>query len=144
MSATLDTYAHKGESMALNYPSQGESSAAIYQISATPFVTSSTVALGDIAEVQFGYISRFIVVKNTSDSGVLSVSFTKNGLKPTNSNYFVLSGSEAFSADMRTDRLFVSGSGGATCNFTVIGGLTTVPSKYMTAITASNLVPGVG
>ena len=130
--------------MALNYPSQGESYTGAYAISATPFVTSSTVSLGEVRKIDFGFVSRFFVVRNTSDTATLAVAFTENGLKPKNSNYFILSGSESFAADMRTDRIFVSGSSGASCNFTVIGGLTLIPSKNLTIITGSNGFPGVG
>jgi hypothetical protein len=130
--------------MAINYPSQGEGAVSAYQIAATPFVTSSTISLGQVKEINFGYVSRFLIVRNTSPSGVISVSFTENGLKPSNSNYLFLSGSESFSGDLRTDRLYISGSGGASCNFTVVGGLTTIPSRNLTAITGSNGFPGVG
>ena len=129
--------------MAINYPSQGEGAVAAYQIAATPFVTSSTISLGQIKEINFGYVSRFLVIRNTSTSGVISVAFTENGLKPSNSNYLFLSGSESFSGDLRADRLYLSGSNG-TCNFTVVGGLTTIPSKNLTVITGSNGFPGVG
>jgi hypothetical protein len=130
--------------MALNYPSQGENYVGAYSISATPFVTSSTVSLGEVKRIEFGFVSRFFIVKNTSDASTLAVAFTENGLKPQNSNYFILSGSESFAADMRTDRLYISGSGGSSCNFTVIGGLTLIPSKHLTTITGSNGFPGVG
>lgn len=130
--------------MALNYPTQGENYAAAYSISASPFVTSSTVTLGQTREISFGYVSRFIVVRNLTASTAIAVAFTEAGLKPANSNYFILSGSESFSADLRTDRLFLSGAVGASCQFTILGGLTTIPSKYMTPITGSNGFPGVG
>lgn len=130
--------------MALNYPQQGEGYVSAYQISATPFVTSSNVALGEIKEVSFGYVTRFFIVRNTTPSSVIAVAFTENGLQPQNSNYFLLSGSESFSADLRTDRLFISGSGGATANFTVVSGLTFIKSRDMTPITGSNGFPGVG
>jgi len=141
---TLDTYASKGEHMSLNYPTQGEGYVNAYQISATPFVTSSTVSLGEVKEITFDYVSRFVILRNLTPDSVLSVAFTRNGLKPANSNYFILSGSESFSADLRTDRLFFSGSGGASVNFTLMCGLTTIPSRNMTPITGSNGFPGVG
>ena len=89
--------------MAINYPGMGEGYATAYQISATPFVTSSVLALGEVREIEFGTVSRFFVVRNTSADSVLAVGFTENGLKPENSNYFILSGSESFSADLRTE-----------------------------------------
>lgn len=133
--------------MALNYPSQGEFSSAPYSISATPFVTSSTVSLGEIRALEFGFVSKFMVVRNTETVGstsTIAVAFTENGLKSENSNFFILNANESFSGDLRTDRLFISGSSGATTNFTVVCGLTTVTSKFAIPLTGSNGFPGVG
>ena len=130
--------------MALNYPYQSEGYVPAYQISAMPFVTSSNVTLGQIKIINFGYVSRFVTIKNTGGSStVMSVGFTENGLKTSNSNYFFLSGSEAFSGELRVTKLFISGSSG-TPTFTVVAGLTTIPEQYMTPITGSNGYPGVG
>ena len=129
--------------MAYNNPSMGEGNVSAYQISATPFVTSSTISLGQTREIAFSNVSRFLIVKNNTPSTVLSVAFTSNGLKPSNSNYFFLSGSESFSAEMRTDRIFVSSSAGSP-NFTVVAGLTFVPAMNLTRITGSNGFTGVG
>jgi hypothetical protein len=131
--------------MSLNHPVQGEGYVAAYQISATPFVTSSTVSLGSTRQIVFPQITRFITIKNTSTSGnTIAVAFTAGGLLPANSNYFTLSGSESFSGELRTDRIFISGSTGATNAFTVVAGLTFIPSKMLTPITGSNGFQGVG
>ena len=130
--------------MALNTPYQSEGYVPAYQISAMPFVTSSNIAQGQVKEINFEYVSRFITVKNTGGaSSVLSIAFTENGLKASNSNYFFLSGSEAYSGEIRASRLYLSGSAG-TPNFTIVAGLTTIPEMYMTRITGSNGYPGVG
>jgi hypothetical protein len=131
--------------MALNHPTQGEGYVSAYQISATPYVTSSTVSLGSIREIVFPQITRFITLKNTSaSSNVISVGFTRQGLTAANSNYFILSGSDSFSGELRTDRIFISGSAGATSTFTLLAGLTFIPSKMLTPITGSNGFSGVG
>lgn len=115
-----------------------------YQVSATPFVTSSNITLGQTKYINFESVSRFITVKNTGPStSVLSVGFTENGLKPANSNYFFLSGSEAFSGELRATGLYLSGSAG-TALFTVVAGLTAIPSKNAIILTGSNGFPGVG
>lgn len=130
--------------MALNHPPQGEGYVSAYQISATPYVTSSTVALGSIREIVFPQVTRFITLKNTGAStNVVSVAFTRLGLTAANSNYFFLSGSESFSAELRTDRIFISGSSGST-PFTLVAGLTFIPSRMLTPITGSNGFQGVG
>ena len=131
--------------MALNHPVQGEGYVSAYQISATPFVTSSTVTLGTTREITFPQVSRFITIKNTGAStSVMAIGFTQAGLLTANSNYFSLSGSESFSGELRTDRVFISGSSGATVPFTLVAGLTFIPSRMLTPITGSNGFSGVG
>jgi hypothetical protein len=133
--------------MALNYPSQGEFNSAAYTISATPFVTSSTVSLGQTKEIDFGYVSKFIVIRNTAAAGstnVISVGFTSNGMKTAASNFFRLGASESFSGDFRVSKLFISGSVGSSTDFSVVSGLTTIPSMNALPITGSNGFPGVG
>ena len=131
--------------MALRHPTLGEGYSPAYQISGIPFVTSSTVPLGQTKEITFSSVSRFIIVKNTSAAtNVISVGFTQAGLLPKNSNYFILSGSETFSAELKTDRLFISGTAGATNNFTVVAGLTYIPWTEMLPVTGSNGFTGVG
>jgi hypothetical protein len=131
--------------MALNHPQQGEGYVSAYQIAATPFVTSSTVALGATREITFPQITRSITIKNLGASTTaLAFSFTQAGLLPANSNYFILSGSESFSGELRTDRLFVSGNAGTVVPFSLMAGLTFIPSKMLTPITGSNGFSGVG
>ena len=130
--------------MALNPPFPHEGYIPSYQISATPFVTSSNLTLGQIKYIDFRSVSRFITVKNTGAStSVMSIAFTENGLKPTNSNYFFLSGSEAFSGELRSTGLYLSGSAG-TSMFTIVAGLTSIPTQNSILLTGSNGFPGVG
>jgi hypothetical protein len=130
--------------MALNYPSLGEGFVNAYQVSASPFVTSSNVSLGQTVTVRFNYVTRFFTLKNNSPTtSVLAFAFTSNGLTPVNSNYCVLSGSESFTGELRTNVLFLSGVTG-TSNFSLVAGLTAIPSSNMLTITGSNGFNGVG
>lgn len=130
--------------MSLNNTYPGEGYAPAYQVAATPFVTSSTLSLGQVKEIRFDQISRFLTIKNTgATSTAMCVGFTENGLSASNSNYFVLSGSEAFSGELRTTRVFLSGSVGNT-TFTVVAGLTAIPSRNATILTGSKEFSGVG
>jgi len=131
--------------MSLNNPSMHEGFVPAYQVSAAPYVTSSNISLGQIKEFSFDYVTRFITIKNTSttSTNTIAVAFTQNGLSAANSNYFPLSGSEAFSGELRVDRLFVSGSSG-TSNFTIVAGLTSIPSRNFLVVTGSNGYTGVG
>jgi len=113
-------------------------------MSSTPFLTASNVTLGQVKEIQFQTVTRFFTLKNVSSTAsVMAVSFTENGLKASNSNYFVLSGSESFSGEFKTDRLFLSGVAG-TSSFNLIAGLTNIPKQNFLVITASNGFNGVG
>jgi hypothetical protein len=123
--------------VSLNNPVIGE-------MSATPFVTSSNVTLGQVREISFPTVTRFFTLRNSSAStSVMAVAFTENGFKIANSNYFVLSGSESYTGEIRTDRIFLSGSVG-TSNFSLIAGLTCVPAKSFQVITSSSGFSGVG
>jgi len=131
--------------MALRNPSLGEMYTPAYQASGIPFVTSSIVTLGQVKEITFDKVSKFLIVKNTGASATaIAVGFTENGLKSSNSNYFILSGSESFSADLKTDRLFISGAVGASTSFSVVAGLTYIAWTEMLPVTGSNGFSGVG
>lgn len=131
--------------MSINNPTWGEGYVPAYQMSGMPYVTSSNVVLGDVKQISFSYVTKFFTVKNTGTStSVISVGFTRNGLLSGNSNYFTLSGSEAFSGEIRTSTLFISGSVGASTSFSVVAGLTNIPVKNFLTVTASNGFSGVG
>ena len=131
--------------MALKNPSVGEYYTPAYQMSGIPFVTSSIVNLGQIKEVVFSHISKFVTIKNHSTSAnTLALSFTSNGLTTSNSNYYILSGSESITTEVKTDRIFISGSAGASVSFSVLAGLTVIPSAAMLPVTGSNGYSGVG
>ena len=130
--------------MSLSNPVWGEGYVPAYQMSSTPFLTASNVTLGQVKEIQFQTVTRFFTLKNVSSTAsVMAVSFTENSLKASNSNYFVLSGSESFSGEFKTDRLFLSGVAG-TSSFNLIAGLTNIPKQNFLVITASNGFNGVG
>jgi hypothetical protein len=130
--------------MSMNNPTWGEGYVPAYQLSASPFVTSSNVTLGAIKEIPFQGVTRFFTVKNTgASSSVLAVSFTQNGFLARNSNYLILSGAEAYSGEIRVDRLFVSGVAGSS-TFTVVAGLTPISTGSFLRVTSSNGFPGVG
>lgn len=122
----------------------GEGYVPAYQLSATPFVTSSNINLGEVQQFNFDYVTRFFVIKNNSDNDTqLAVSFTENGLEPVNSNFFTINGGESFAADIRCDRIFLSGSV-LSCSFTLIAGLTQIHKSEFLVLTSSNGFVGVG
>ncbi len=131
--------------MSLNNPVMGEGYVPAYQISAAPYVTSSNITLGSTREINFDFVTRFFTIKNTGAStNVISVGFTQNGLLPEKSNFYPLSGSEVLDVEIRTSKIFISGSAGASVPFSLIAGLTNIPVKNFLTITGSNGYLGVG
>jgi|LakMenE18May11ns_1017448.scaffolds.fasta_scaffold9922643_3 hypothetical protein len=131
--------------MSLNNPYTGEGFVPAYQISAVPFVTSSAVSLGQVKQINFNFVTRFFEIKNMSPSAnVLTFGFTSTGLGSAPSNFFKLSGSQSYSGEIRTDRLFISGAVGASTEFQILAGLTSVPARNFLVITSSNGYTGVG
>lgn len=130
----------------MNNTYYGEGYVPAYQMSATPWVTSSQVTLGSIVQIEFPQATRFLFIKNegAAASTAISVGFTQNGLKLANSNYLNLSGSSTFSSELRVDRIFISGSVGASVPFTVLAGLTPIQRKDFLTVTGSNGFGGVG
>jgi len=130
--------------MSLNHPYQSENYAPAYQISAMPFLTSSTLPLGTTKQIDFDYVTRFITIRNTAAStSVLALAFTEQGLLPAKSNYFLVSGSQEYTGEIRSTQLFLSGVSG-TSTYSLLAGLTTIPARMMLPITGSNGYPGVG
>ena len=130
--------------MSLNNPAMHEGFVPAYQVSAVPYLTSSSVTLGQTQQFEFGYATRFFTIKNNSVStAVIAFSFTSLGLTPSNSNYYILSGAQEYSGEIRTDRLFVSGVAGS-ATFSIVAGLTGIPSRNMLQVTGSNGFNGVG
>jgi hypothetical protein len=123
----------------------GEGYVPAYQMSASPWVTSSQVTLGSTVQLNFPQATKFVTVQNTGATNTeIAVGFTQNGLKTANSNFFILSGTNSFSAEIRVDRLFISGAVGATVPYTVIAGLTPIQSKDFLTVTGSSGFSGVG
>lgn len=130
--------------MSLNNPVLGEGYVPAYQISAVPYVTASDISLGETKEFSFERVTRFFTVKNKTAGTSLAISFTQLGLTTANSNFFTIGGSESFTGDFRTSKLFLSGAAGASLEFELIAGLTNIPVKNFLTITGSNGFSGVG
>lgn len=144
INAGVNSYLKIEAPMSMNYPVWGEGYVPAYQVSSVPYVTSSTLSNGEIKTIEFGSVSKFLIIRNMgATSTAIAVGFTRAGLTQAKSNYFILSGSESFSAEIRTDRIFLSGSVSST-TFSVVAGLTAIPARSFTVLTESNGYPGVG
>ena len=142
--------------MGLDIPKCGVDFVPEYQISALPWVTSSTVSgykrhrfstteedpplTGSDGELihRWDRVTKWIIVKNNSSLN-LSVGFTPRGLT-TSSNYIVLGDNESFSADLRIKEIWLSGSGNT---YQIVAGLTRCNANGY-ELTGSNGDIGVG
>ena len=102
----------------------GLGSVAAYQVSGIPYVTSSLAAASSSAptKIDFGQVTKFIIVKNIDSSGIIKVGFSANGTSGT--NHFSLSKGESFAADIRVTELFLLSTSGTQVSASVIAGLT--------------------
>jgi hypothetical protein len=125
--------------MSLNNPSMHEGFVPAYQVSAVPFVTSSTVTT--VNQVSFPFVTRFFTIQNNS-SLTLRFGFTEAGVKGT--NYFSVPSGSSYTGEIRTDTLFLSSSTAASISYSVIAGLTGIPTRNFLTITGSNGFVGVG
>ena len=125
----------------------GEGHVPSYQISATPFVTSSQIATGAVIGISFPQVTKFVRIKNraTGSNINLHVGFTQRGLTTSAlSNFFVINSGETFSEEIRVDRLFLSNSSGSPVDFSLLAGLTPIHVSHFTVVTGSNGYGGVG
>jgi len=130
--------------MSLSNPVLGEGYVPAYQISPIPFVTASSLSVAQTKKYDFTSVTKSLFVQNLSSAGnTLALSFTENGLKPTNGNFITLGAGQSFSQDVRTSVIFVSASLG-TPAFQVFAGLTNIPVKNFLTVTGSNGYSGVG
>ena len=132
--------------MSLKWPEADIKSVGEYQVSAIPFVTSSTLAAAETREVSFPRFMKFIIVRNQDSADTMQVGFTLNGVQanpPANPNFIKLAAGESVSADLRIKSLFLSSSDG-TPDFEVFAGLTDIKANQFITLTGSNGFSGVG
>lgn len=123
--------------MPLNNPKSGYNLVGEFQISAAPWVTSSTIT--GVKVYTFDRVTSWILVKNTGGT-TMHVGFTSSGT--IGSNYFSLGTNDSFTGDLRLTEVWLSGSAANT--FTLMAGLTNISSIGIPTITGSNGFDGVG
>ena len=113
-----------------------------YQVSAKPFITSSiqvpVSGASSFELINFPYVTKFVTIKNdgpNSHGATLRVAFSADGLKDENNNYFILSGSESFSADFKVTKVFLMGheklNADMSTTASVIAGLTGIEAELL-------------
>lgn len=132
--------------MSINNPIMHEGYVPAYQLSATPWVTSSIISQGEVHAYTFRFATRFFNVHNrgVNAADVLAVSFTQRGLEPAVGNYFSVDAGSAFRDELRTTTLFVSCSYGTNVDYQIVAGLTGIPYSQFSLVTGSNGYGNVG
>lgn len=148
--------------MSFRWPKPGPMHAPEYQLSAIPFVTSSTAnevkghgmsLPGSVVQITFPFVTRFFAVRCIETTPrSLRVGFTAAGVLGSGS-YFVLPQMGGGGAtqdtpivfDLAVKELFFSSHHHTLATeFSVIAGLTNIPSEFFPTLTASNGHEGVG
>ena len=122
----------------------GEGFVPAYQMSAVPFVTSSTIAANATVEMSFPQVTRFIMVKNTHATNSMYVSFTERGLESSNSNFITLGVNGTLREELRTVKLYLKNAAASSTTFELLAGLTNISSNQFNTITGSNGYASVG
>lgn len=123
--------------MSLDTPKSGFASAAEFQSSALPYVTSSQAPIfsSGALQINFPKVTRFITVSNGAAAGSrLRVGFTRNGL--TNGNYFLVDGGQVVTFELRIKSLFVAGDTTSPV-MSLMAGLTNVDQNFMPTLTGT-------
>jgi hypothetical protein len=131
-------------SSSLKWPDPGPMSVPDYQVSALPWVTSS-VATTTAAAISFPTTTRWVEVRNLG-ANALRVGFSANGVNanpPSQAHYFTLPASSAALVspttarwELRCSRLFIAAAA-STTTYSLIAGLTGIPGRYFTDMSAS-------
>ena len=127
--------------MGLKHTQAGSNFVPAYQISGTPYVTSSQPGevLGPTAiKIEFPFASRFLVITNTSAND-MRIGFSANGVTGSiDANYWVLPG-DAVSPrlEIRTKQVFFLDHGAGAADFSMLAGLTGIPNQNFPILTSS-------
>ena len=127
-----------------------------YQQSGIPFATGSSNLDNNVVDhISLPSVSRWIVFHNldSSNSSVLRLGFTENGVKGVETNnYFVVHpGEQTPKLELKTKDIFIGNySGHDNVKYSLIAGLTGIPSRNLPTLTGSlvengtKILPGVG
>jgi len=125
----------------MQYPLPGPSDVPSYQLSAIPWMTSSTAPNGSAMKIAFPNTTRWLQVVNTSNVAI-RVGFTQNGIAAnpvTNSHFFTLpasSGEGTARWELRCSEVYIWGEG-ASATFSLAAGLSPIPGRYFADISGS-------
>ena len=134
--------------MSLNNPKPGLGFVSEYQVSSWPYLTSSIIAsAGDIREIEFPGVTRWICVHNNESAGSsknLNIAFTENAFKVENSNFYALHAAEqTMRLEVKCTKIFLSASHN-NISFSLAAGYTAIDKNQFPILSASKGFEGVG
>ena len=116
-----------------NYGPPGLGNVGSYQVSGKPFVSGGInvgAAAGDLVQIDFPSVTRWIVITNHDTTNDVKVSFSENGL--STNNYFTVNSDTGDYTNTMTQRLELKVTklylNGNSANVDVIAGLTGITS----------------
>ena len=139
--------------MASHWGPPGPKSVGEFQISATPYLTSSLLSAQETRHISWDRVTSFIVVRNAvtgTQSSRLAVGFTQNGVQANpaaSSNYITLGDGESLSVNIRTTDLYLSATqtqDNDLLDFEVLAGLTDIPRSQFLNLTGSDGYRAIG
>ena len=93
-----------------------------YIVSGYPNVTTGSLG-ASLELLQYDYVTKEILIMNTDASDDLYVLFTYNAL---DTNKFIIPAGEQYTFDVKTKRIYLSGSAGTT--YSACASLTSIPA----------------
>lgn len=127
----------------LRWPEPGPSDVPSYQLSAIPFVTTSQAGTVSPLVVEFPTTTRWVQVVNTSGNtgDPLHIGFTENGVSGNPDDYrfslpFAAGANSTARWELRVSKMYFLADTNPV-NFSLIAGLSPVPSRYFDDITGS-------
>ena len=106
-----------------------------FQVSSIPYLTASvSVSSTSVpVEISFDRVSKFVIVKNTSDAlgtdAPMRFGFSSNGVKGT--NYILLMNEEEYEADYKVSRLYLLAGSATEATASISAGLTGIPAASL-------------
>lgn len=106
-----------------------------FQVSSIPYASSSIAVVSTTVpvEVSFERVTKFVIVKNTSDAlgtdAPMRFGFSVNGVKGT--NYILLMNEEEYEADYKVSRVYLLAGSATQATASVSAGLTGIPATSL-------------
>lgn len=125
--------------MSLYNPKPGLGDVSSYQVSSTPYLSSSLAvpaSTDEPLEIKFPRVTKFIIVTNTLQGSATNTpfrfGFSSNGVKGVeDNNYLILNNGESFEADFRVTSLFLRSESTLIASASVAAGITGIESMRL-------------